>query len=317
MTPHIDLSTYSAGADGILLKRVPRRLADYYLAFPLAEEGGRVTVVTAHPENTAALSVLRRLLGADIVPVACSESAVQEAIVRVYGAERADSQSILAWADDARWTETVQATALAFGRVLDQPVTAVDGGLTLAGHLHVIDGDECSLLVTHAATDEARRELLRRSPAPLLLVRGPLVQVRRMLVVLRGYGSDHQAVSHALPLLRHEGAKATVLPLTGKGIWHVNELLSGYAPERAHLEECLREMDSANVDVSLRLRQGDPAEQVIAELSHSPYDLLVMAAEARGEFVLDVLSRIEAAGVLPTRPVLILKPPVVPASSLD
>jgi nucleotide-binding universal stress UspA family protein len=107
------------------------------------------------------------------------------------------------------------------------------------------------------------------------------------------------------------------LPQTDKAFWRVDELLTGYAPVRAHLEECLREMAAANVNVSLRLRQGDPTEQVIAELSHSPYDLLVMAAEARGDFVLNVLNRIDATGVLPTQPILILKPPVVPASSLD
>lgn len=317
MTLYFDLNSYSDSADRDLLKRIPRRLASYYLAFPLAEEGGRVTVVTAHPDNTAALWVLRRLLEADIVPVSSSELAIQEAIARVYAAEAPDTPTIVAWADDPDWIEAVHAVAAMFGRVMGQPVTTIDGALPVDERLHVADGAECSLLVTNASTAAARLQALRRSPAPVLLVRGQAAPVRKMLVVLRGYGSDHQTVSQALPFLAHEGATATVLPLTGSSHWRLDDLLAGYAPVRAHLQSCLNDLARANVDVSLKLRQGEPADQVIAELAANEYDLLVIAAEARGDFVLNVLSRVDAAGVLPNQPILIIKPPVDAPSSLD
>jgi nucleotide-binding universal stress UspA family protein len=83
------------------------------------------------------------------------------------------------------------------------------------------------------------------------------------------------------------------------------------------LELCLSDLNKANVQVSLRLRQGNPVEQIVTELAQGDYDLLVIAAEARGDFVLNVLSRIDAAGVLPTQPMLIIKPPVEPTAAQD
>ena len=59
-----------------------------------------------------------------------------------------------------------------------------------------------------------------------------------------------------------------------------------------------------------RQSQGDPATQIVNELAAGDYTMLVMAAEAQGAFVWQVLSRIECEGVWPARPVLVVKPPV-------
>lgn len=317
MTLYLDLNAFSQSADRDLLQRVPRRLASYYLALPLGQEGGRVTVVTAHPENTAALFVLRRLLKADIVPVASSEASVREAIARTYAAESPVSPTIVAWVDDPDWRLAVQATAEAFGQAMGQPVTTIDGELPATAQALVADGAECSLLVTKAPTDADRIAALRRSPAPVLLVRGMPSPIRRILIVLRGYGSDHLAVRSVLPFLAHEGAAATVMPLNTSNRASVDDRLVGATSYRAHLEGCLQELSQADVAVSLKLRQGAPADQLIAELSDCTYDMMVIAAEARGDFVLDLLASMDRTGVMPTQPILIVKPPFDPVASLD
>ncbi len=318
MTLHFDLGAFANDADYELLNRIPQRVAAYYLALPLAREEGQVTVVTAYPENVAALKVLERLLQAEIVPVASSEIDLQAAIARIYPVSAPLAQSILVWTDEAEWCEAVIMTGRALGRVLDQGVHILDCKTPLAEVMAAARQQEFSLLVTHMS-DEARLiRLVRLSPTSLLLVRGEYVAIDNLLVALRGYGSDHEALDRVLPLIVHEAADATVLPLARSASSPLNEMLTGDTPIRQHLRAFLHELDQANVDVAVRLRQGEPATQVITELAQGgPYELLVIAAEADGDFVWHVLSRIEREAVWPGHPILIVKPPVNPVESTD
>ncbi len=146
-----------------------------------------------------------------------------------------------------------------------------------------------------------------------MLVRGEYAPIDNLLVALRGYGSDHETLDRVLPLLAHEAADVTVLPLARSASASLNDMLAGDSSIRQHLQAFLGDLGQADVEVAVRLRQGDPASQVIAELSQGgPYGLLVIAAEAEGDFVWPVLSRIERAGVWPGHPILIVKPPVNP-----
>jgi len=318
MTLYMDVGTFAQDADLELLKQVPRRVASYYLALPLAREEGQVTVVTAYPENAAALKVLERLLDARIVPVASSESALQEAIARIYPASLPVTQSILVWTDEPAWSEAVITTARAFSLALDRGVHILDCATPFAEVMAVAKRQEFTLLVTHVADEARRKRLVRQSPTSLLLVRGQHNAIDNVLVALRGYGSDREALDWVLPLLADDAADATVLPLVNTANSHLNEMLGDESPVRQHLQAFLRELDEANGDVAVRLRQGDLASQVVTELAQGgDYRLLVIAAEAEGDFVWHVLSRVEHEGVWPGNPILIVKPPVNPADTTD
>ncbi len=301
-------------ADQELLTRVPHRVASYYLALPLAREGGRVTVVTAYPDNVAGLAVLERLLKADIVPVSSSETALQQAIARLYPASVPADRSLLVWTDDLAWSEAVLATAAAFGESLGQGIHVLDSAMPLDEVVTTAERPEFSLLIAHVSNEAARMRLVHRSPASLLLVRGEYSPVEHLLVALRGYGSDHETLGRVLSIIAGWGADATVLPLARSASAHLNELLAGDSPARQHLQTFLCELDEKDVKVAVRLSQGDPATQIVSELAQGRYNMLVLAAEAEGRFVGQVLSRIERETVFPGQPVLIIRPPVsVPA----
>ncbi|HQF71271.1 MAG TPA: hypothetical protein PLH39_08345, partial [Promineifilum sp.] len=120
----------------------------------------------------------------------------------------------------------------------------------------------------------------------------------------------HQALELVLPLIVRDHALATVLPLARSSSTHLNELLTGDSPARQHLRTFLQELGRQDIQVTVRLRPGDPASQIVLELAQATYGLLVIAAEAEGQFVWQVLSRIDNENVWPGRPVLIVKPPV-------
>lgn len=310
MTLYFDLSAFSKATDSELLRRVDRRVASYYLAVPLAGEDNRVTVATAYPDNAAALRVLERLLHADVVAVSSPESDLQQAIARIYPEAGPTDRAILAWTDDPAWIAAVEATAAAFGRAAGRNVHFVDPAISLDEVLGQVEGQEFSLLVAHVTDEASLARLVHQSPASLLLVRGECAPIDQVLVALRGYGSDHETLDRVFPILAQEGAGATVLPLSRSASSRLNELLAGDSPARQHLQNFLRDLDQKNVHVDIRLSQGDPATQIVNELAQGQYAMLVIAAEAEGRFVWQVLSRIEREKVWPGRPVLIIKPPV-------
>lgn len=306
MTLHLDLNGFNGATDDELLRRVPQDVLDYYQALPLAVEEGRVTVVTPHPDNRVAIQVLARLLEAEIVPVSVSESAVSAAIERrcpVHPLPR----RVVSWSDEDGWRKQVQATAALYAGLLGTPVTHLAENISseVLHGLHLLSED--ALLVCHTDNLTALGALMQRIPAPLLLVGGEPRLPRRVLVALRGFGSDHATLRQARPLFAAEQADVTILPLTHDDGPQPGGPLATVAPDRLHLAECLHGMDACSVVV--RLRAGGPAEQIIAELSAANYDLVVIAAEARGEFVLKTLEKVEAAGILTTQPLLIIRPP--------
>jgi hypothetical protein len=315
MTLYFDLGAFAAlleqpPANRELLKRVPQRVAAYYLALPVGSEDDRVTVVTAYPDNVAGLEVLERLLRADVVPVSGSETALQQAIAALYPESAPAAQSVLVWADDAAWDEAALAAATAFGQAAGADIRTLDSATSLDEVVKVAGESECSLLVAHVSDEALLRRLVHRSPTSLLLVRGPHTAVDQLLVALRGYGSDYETLGRVLPILARPGAGATVLPLARSASSPLDELLAGASPVRQHLQAFLRDLDGRNVRLAVRLSQGDAATQIVTELAGGQYGLLVMAAEAEGRFVWQVLSRIEREAVFTGRPVLIVKPPV-------
>ena len=177
MTLYLDLGAFASDADRELLLQVPRRVAAYYLALPLAREEGRVTVVTAYPENVAALKVLERLLNARIVPVASSEVALQEAIARIYPASVPAAGALLVWTDDPARSEAVITTARTFGRALGRAIHILDCATPFAEVMAAARRQEFSLLVTGVTDEARRRRLVRQSPTSLLLVRGEHVAI--------------------------------------------------------------------------------------------------------------------------------------------
>src|SRR4051794_35746350 len=80
--PYLSLNRVTVDPD--LARRLPRRLAYYHLALPLAEDADELTVVMAHPENQAVVTMLEMLLSAKIVPVLGAAGEIKGALDGVW-----------------------------------------------------------------------------------------------------------------------------------------------------------------------------------------------------------------------------------------
>ncbi len=321
MDRYPQVSLHQLTIDRALARQLPRGLAIYYMALPLGGDRDGVSVVMAHPEDAAALAVLRGVLGRPIVPVQGVAGEIRAAIGALWADEHAaDSPArILYWGPPASPDAPlpVDRVALALSaRVtrLEPADTSLDTALTVARE------GAYSLLVVDAADGPDAARLARDASTPLLIVRGARLSVERVLLVLRGHAPDNSALDLIIPLAQATGAHVTLLAVAPPVLpIHTREtrmyqglsvLLSPLSGPGEHIFACAQRLDEAGVRGTLRLRQGHPERQIADEVAEGHYDLIAIAAEERGDFVQRVLSEIEGRALHVDRPLLVVKPTI-------
>lgn len=316
MATYLELDLDEVTIDPELVKQVPYGLAMYYLALPVGQENGQVSVALAHPENATALATLRSLLQAEIVPVRGRSEAIRTTIQRLHGINGTPANRILTWSATPERELAVQQMAEAFAAAQSAPAAPLDAGrveLDLA--LSMAWESQVALTVLSPPASQPLNDVVSRCATPLILVRGDYRPIERILVAIRGYASDDQLLDWLGPLVRAQQAKVALLPLLDSPMLELEDLLCTDGPAKRHLDHLLQRLTGENMPASLRMRPGDPVTQIVAELSQDVYDLLVIAAEAHGQFVTRVLEVLEQKAVHLNQPIFILKPTDLPADS--
>lgn len=152
-----------------------------------------------------------------------------------------------------------------------------------------------------------------RLSSPLIVQRGDALRehqaIQRILMVLRGFASDEQALDWLAPFARQHKATVTFMPLTDGSSLSLNQYHCQDSPAGQHLERCLRHLHLEGVSVNLKFRQGNAVQQVVAEVMGDAYDLLALATEDDGEFVNQVIAAVDEQHAHNGRPIFVLKPP--------
>jgi hypothetical protein len=157
-----------------------------------------------------------------------------------------------------------------------------------------------ALIVAHSAEPAVRRALLLNAPTAIWLTRDFGHSPARILSVLRGHIPDRQLLDWLPPLAGTHGAQTVLLAAaepastaSGSPLFsRFTALLSPSDPRGAHLADLRRAFVELGVAGRLRVREGSLGEVILAETAEAPYDLLVMAAEASGEFAADLFNQI-------------------------
>ncbi|MEK7215774.1 MAG: type II secretion system protein GspE, partial [Chloroflexota bacterium] len=82
--PAINLSYYEV--DPALVKLVPQETAQRYQVVPLSRVGSTLTIAMVDPTNVFAMDDIKFMTGLNVEPVVASETAINEAISKFYGA---------------------------------------------------------------------------------------------------------------------------------------------------------------------------------------------------------------------------------------
>jgi hypothetical protein len=305
------LNLDTINVDRQLLRRVPYALCRYYLALPLGQENGSVSVAMAYPENDHARHILAGLLQAEVVPVFVPAESLQAALARNYPpSDQQRLERILGWYDGPESATAVATATSELASTLQVEAALVHASeQSLNRVLQLAAAEQHGLIVCPRPANPTLAWLISHAPAPLLFVRQPLPPMRRMLVVMRGFASDERMLDWLLSFAWQYQAGLTLLLLTHDlgqdiGQYHQTDSLAG-----RHLARCLDRLKVVELVVDLKFRQGDAVEQVLEEVSGAEYDLLALAAEAGGSFVRRVIATIDQRQVHNGRPIFVLTPP--------
>ncbi|MFN8447398.1 MAG: hypothetical protein U0521_02060 [Anaerolineae bacterium] len=269
-----------------LAQRLPRRLAYYHLALPVAQDGERITVVMAYPENRKVISVLETALDARVMPVRSYAEMIRQALDRVWQIPHAAGALRV-----VHWAETADDLHRSAGYV----ATTLDA-LERDSRIEQVTSEtfprdaETDLVVVASANAQSLNELFRIQ-ASLLILHHPLRPPRAMLQVLRGHIPDYRVLDWLVPLAQRNSAEVTLLMGVDENRPVVSELgalLMSQDKRQAHIAECRHTLSEMNITGRLKLRQETLLNAVRDELAEQPYDLVAIAAEAYGDFAYEV-----------------------------
>src|SRR5829696_4660784 len=85
MYPFLSLADVHLDSD--IAQRLPRRLAYYHLALPIAQDADGITVAMAHPEYPKVIFVLEAALGARVIPVRSFAETIRQRLDDVWQRE--------------------------------------------------------------------------------------------------------------------------------------------------------------------------------------------------------------------------------------
>lgn len=327
----IHLSLDELRADPNLARLLPPEVAYRFHALPVAEQGGRITVVMADPEDGEALSAIASLLGCEPCVVQGDRETIDASLARIWGRALPDALKLLMCTDGRPPAGSLGAYARSLGQLLHAEVehTSCGGGLeTLAGQ----PGEPVAdlLLIGEAGSPAIRSWLAagdsrRRLPAALLVAHRPRWPLARILLIVRAEESDDAAADWVLRLAVPAGSAVSVLavvpplatlhggrrPTTMERAWNrqgLPALLSTGTPLGHELQRVVRQLEEQGIRSSLRLRQGPPEWQIRRELADEDHDLVVMALQLGKEGQSESGNLAAALLSWSERPMLIARP---------
>ncbi len=297
MYPYLSLE--NVDLDTELAQRLPRRLAYYHLALPIAQDSEGITVAMAHPENQKVLGVLEAAMSAKVIPVRSSAEMIRQQLDRVW-----DIQNTSGTPRVALWSPN--------DALLDRSEDYVDRLLdTLERDAQVerFSGDDppAADLIVAVIDQEPLPQTLFRTSASVLVLGAALELPRTILHVLRGHNPDYRVLDWIKPLARSSAAHVTLLMSVDGSkplVSDLSSILMGQDKRQAHLAECRRQLLDAGIEGRLKLRQEALLTAIRSEVSEHRYNLVALAAEAYGDFALQVAELVRTQ----TPAFLVIKP---------
>ena len=132
------------------------------------------------------------------------------------------------------------------------------------------------------------RRVLEQIETPVLYVKQPHFQLRKILVCMGGLGYAVTAERWALSLAQRLDASVTIFhvvepisytyPIAQKIHDHWNEILETDTPQGQHLRDALEDAQNMSVPATFQVRQGDIVHEIVTEVHSQDYDLVVMGS---------------------------------------
>ena len=165
---------------------------------------------------------------------------------------------------------------------------------------------------------DTTNRIVRRTPISVLVARGTINNLNRLLICTSGPQSGFDAIRTAIKISKHTNAQITLLhvsraiPSMYTGLDQMGETLSDLlqtnTPTAQHLRDCASLLESEQIDAEIELRHGTPTQEILRDIERNKYDLLIIGAAKRNSInrvLVDDVS-IQLASKVPL-PVLVVR----------
>lgn len=329
------LSLDKLTANSRLARRLPHELAFRYHAMPVAEDGERITVAMADPDDAEGQLAVATALGAMPYVVQADQSSIDALLAELWRAEALSSLHLLVYAKTSPTADELSTYTHLLRDLLDARISYFDShveadptleavieAVTRVGHDLVICGESCQPLIDRLLFGQADCRVTDQIPTSLLIVRGVRWPLKRILLVVRHecVETNEVALEWVRRLARPSDAVVTVLAIAppvpamyshmGRMQQGLTALLNTDTVLGREMRQIARQLSDWEIDGTLRLRQGATGWQLRLEVAAGDYDLIVMGADRSNRW----LRWLTGGQINPLlrwadRPVLIAKPP--------
>lgn len=288
-----------------LARRLTPTLACRYHALPVAEDGDRITVVMANPDDATAREAILAALGTTCCVVRGDPAAIDALLAEVWPEEAHRSLRLLVCAqvsplagelcDYVHAIGSLLSARVGYFQATDDASATVDALAEEAGHADydlVVFAESDQLLVEWLLSYPTDGKTTERLLSSLLLARRPRWPLRRILLVIRGEELDDRAVDWVVRLAGPSGAAVTVLammlpaPATygreARPQPGLNALLTTDTTLGQQMRRVAQRLVNWEIESTLRLCQGPPSQRIRREIAEGDYDLIAVAAEPIG-----------------------------------
>jgi hypothetical protein len=274
-------------------------LASRYRVLPVAEDGARVTVAMADPDDKEAREAMLAALGPSVYVVRADVQVIDSLLEKFWKNANNRSLELALWVPNKSNSTEVEnyANCLAalLGAHLNQieipntgkeackePTTRVEHTAGGAVGVEMLEKANLERLTDRPPVGKLADQLT----TSLLVVRQPRWPIKSFLLILRNGASDATAVEWTIHLARSSGATVTVLPLSIPIPTNYNQ----NSPKRCSIDTILTSktelgqktrlvaqlLANSEINGTLRLRQEPPTWQIRFELLENDYDLVVI-----------------------------------------
>ncbi len=297
MYPLLSLSQVSI--DPELARRLPRRLAYYHLALPIAQDEDNITLAMVYPENRRVVEVIQTALGTSVTPVRSHADDIRRVLDTIWTDESETRQSgVMGWTTNPD-AETALATymqSLTAALSLEEPPSISQDAL--ADFITQVNAARPMLAVCVATDLEICQALISGISTSLLLLRGSFTLPQTILHALRGHTPDQRALDWVIPLAKYYDAQIMLLAaahsITAR---QGNPLMSDIArlilPEHpAQMVKYGQMLASMNLRGRIKVAEGLLEDIVVQTLKITSCELVAIATENNGKLVQSILARL-------------------------
>jgi hypothetical protein len=278
---------------------LPSKLARRYHALPLAEDGERITVAMANPEDQEARQVISGILGPAVCFVRADKKVIDRQLAKFWEKELGKKGKYLIWnSQDSSWAE-LQAYSEHFinligalSNILDTPDNGVNSCLALLLEIEKIEPDLVILSgmdFTHLnrlIRNQSKKGSAQRIPSSIFVVRQSRWPIKNILLGLSHEGDDESAVDWTVDIACASRAEVTILALTQpmpiirdedfRTRCRIDTALSLDTRIGKKLRRVAQHLVSAGVNGIFHFRQEPPSWQIRFELLENEYDLVIL-----------------------------------------